>query len=537
MSDSVLVGRKADALPRWAALALAGVIVVGAALRAWMIESRPIWVDEGLSILYATIDWTEVVDLRRSGTNPPLYHFLLSGWVKLFGTSAVAIRSLSLVFGLAALGTVFLLGRRLAGVRVAAVATGLLALGNLSVGYAQEARFYALLQFLSLLASLLLCRLMSAPRVGHAGAYALCLAALIWTHTYAWFVLAAHGVWLLAGLPSVGREQRRRLVLLSAGAVAIAVASFLPWLSVLREQVSGVRRGYWIEEPPWKLLAVCGRDLLVLERRMRWPLVTLTAVVVGWTLHARWRRPTGRSAAAIGDPVRRGGHECGRAAGGVERIAGANLLGLAAWAALPVLIPFAWSKIGTPVFQTKYAIASQAPTMLLVALLVTRRPVVGLLLLSVFTGFWPPNRDRDLVVEDWRGAAETLVKHTAEREPVFLYKDFSFFSLDHYLQGRRRVTPVFTEGLASTPFVPYYPHPAVTFERMLARIAEGEEPVMWLVLRWESEARAQSVREQIRRFRRVDSVVLLERVEVLRLSLPARAPSQSVVPSGPSPGA
>ena len=69
-----------------------------------------------------------------------LYHLLLFGWVRVAGSSEIAVRSFSAVAGIASVAVLFLLARRLAGVRVALWAGLLMAVNPLYVRYAQEAR-------------------------------------------------------------------------------------------------------------------------------------------------------------------------------------------------------------------------------------------------------------------------------------------------------------------------------------------------------------------------------------------------------------
>src|SRR5258706_245124 len=49
--------------------------------------------------------------LRHDGA-PPLYYYLLHGWIKVFGTSDLAVRSLSGVFGVAAIPLAWMCGKR-----------------------------------------------------------------------------------------------------------------------------------------------------------------------------------------------------------------------------------------------------------------------------------------------------------------------------------------------------------------------------------------------------------------------------------------
>ncbi len=463
----------------WLTLLMGGCVLAAVAIRAWNLSHRPLWVDEAFSVLYASIDWAEVIELRRTGTNPPLYHFLLSLWVDLFGTSAGAMRALSVAFGVGSLWLVYRLGKRLAGVRVACAATLLLAFSNLAVAYSREARFYALTQFLALLASLLVCRLIGRRRVGDAACYTLTMAALVWVHTYGWFVWAAHAVWLLAAWRDAPVEggHRRRLTVLGAASLGLTVLLFLPWVPILREQVSTVLGGYWISEPTWPRLVACLEYMLVPERWLRWPLIVLAgAAAVGWLIYRR------RPVTAAPSPVRSGDTHSGTS---LQRC---DLWGLAAWTALPILIPFLWSKVGTPIFQVKYAIVAQPALLILFAALLVRRPVMGLVVLALLVNLRPPGTDRGLIVEDFRSTAEIVVEEVAADEPAFIHRDYAWFALNEYLRGRRRVTPVYSEGVQANTFAGYYADEPVTFDEMMRRLADLPDQSVWFIARRSSAA-------------------------------------------------
>jgi len=487
---------------------LAGLFVLGAALRIWHLDARPLWVDEAFSVLYGTIDWSEVIELRRAGTNPPLYHLLLSGWVALFGPSVAAIRSLSVLFGLASLPLLYALARRLAGRYVALVAAGLLAVSNLSVAYAREARFYALTQMLALVASLLLCRLIDRTRRRDAAWYALSASALVWVHTYGWFVLAAQVLWLAAAVRDIppDDQRRRRLALLGIWSVGAVVLSFVPWLPVLYQQVSTVLRDYWIPEPDWVRLAVCFRSILVLDRWLLWPLIGMLGAGLLVKLLDRLGALPGRAAGPATRPP-----------AGLPPMRPCHRWGLTAWLTLPILIPFLWSKLCTPIFQVKYAIVAQAPALILFAALLARRPLVGLGVLAALTGIWAPNADRDLVVEDFPGATRVLLEQTDERDTIFVYKDYACFALDYYLQGQRKIIPVLPEGQMTSSFAPYYRSPAITYDQMMGQLADAPARDCWLVLRWGSVRQRRELLSRVTQYRAVESIWPLRAVDVLRL--------------------
>lgn len=62
----------------------------------FMIQS--FWRDEAFSYLMAKKNIKEIIFFTAKDFNPPLYYLLLHFWIKLFGSSEIMIRSLSLIF-------------------------------------------------------------------------------------------------------------------------------------------------------------------------------------------------------------------------------------------------------------------------------------------------------------------------------------------------------------------------------------------------------------------------------------------------------
>ncbi len=97
------------------------------------------------------------------GRAPPLYYVLLHGWMKLFGASDLAARSLSGLFSIATLPLAWAAGRRAAGPAGARAALLLLSTSPFAVYYATEARMYALVMLLVFAGYLLLQRALTRP--------------------------------------------------------------------------------------------------------------------------------------------------------------------------------------------------------------------------------------------------------------------------------------------------------------------------------------------------------------------------------------
>ena len=131
---------------------LAAIVVLAAALRWFRIDAQSLWYDEGISAQY--LSWSFADILRAAAAqdaHPPLYYWTLAAWSKAFGSSELALRSLSAAWGVVAVALTFVLGRRLFGTLAAALAAVLLATTPLAVYYSQEVRMYAQVTALGLL--------------------------------------------------------------------------------------------------------------------------------------------------------------------------------------------------------------------------------------------------------------------------------------------------------------------------------------------------------------------------------------------------
>ncbi|MBN1993541.1 MAG: glycosyltransferase family 39 protein [Anaerolineae bacterium] len=124
-------------------------LFVGAGLRWLQISGSSFWYDEAFSVLIARLSpgqiWDNVV---IASIHPPGYYLLLHFWLSL-GQSEAAIRTLSALFSLGAIPLVYGLGCWLFNRATGALAALGLALCPFQVYFAQEARMYGLVVFLS----------------------------------------------------------------------------------------------------------------------------------------------------------------------------------------------------------------------------------------------------------------------------------------------------------------------------------------------------------------------------------------------------
>jgi hypothetical protein len=112
-----------------------------------------------LTTLAGAAPWWKVFSPANDYTYPPLFNLLLRFWIGLFGASPAAIRSLSAIFSIASLLIFFDLCRLVSSPKMALLASLLMTLAISQLDFAQEARCYAMLLFLTLCTANLLARM------------------------------------------------------------------------------------------------------------------------------------------------------------------------------------------------------------------------------------------------------------------------------------------------------------------------------------------------------------------------------------------
>ena len=122
--------------------ALLLIFVLAFALRAYRLDGQSLWADEGNSAALAGRPFAIIANDAAQDIHPPLYYFCLRVWTRLFGTSEIGLRSLSILWGLLLVAAVYGLGRRAGGEARGLIAALIAAVSPFGVYYAQEARMY-----------------------------------------------------------------------------------------------------------------------------------------------------------------------------------------------------------------------------------------------------------------------------------------------------------------------------------------------------------------------------------------------------------
>ncbi|MEA3408149.1 MAG: glycosyltransferase family 39 protein [Chloroflexota bacterium] len=224
-------------------LFLALILVLALILRFWHVDAQSLWYDEGWSVHLAREGVRSALAQAASAghTHPPGYYLLLMAWVRLVGSSVIAVRGLSALLGLFTVLGLYRLGTVLFDRSTGLTAAFFLAIAPAHIIYSQEARMYALLALCFTVLLGFFYRLGADDRPWSRGDWitlAFWEIAAIYTHYFAFFLLIGMSAWLLPRLVvyvKEGRPRPRRWL----GVQGIALLAFLPWLAPALARAKG----------------------------------------------------------------------------------------------------------------------------------------------------------------------------------------------------------------------------------------------------------------------------------------------------------
>ena len=257
------------------------LVVFAAALRGAFLGDQQLFRDEATSWYLASHSLGDMLRLGAQETSPPLYIVLLKGWMAVFGDSEAALRSLSVVAGIATLIVAWRWARDALGETEAWIAGIVVAFSPLLVANSRDARMYSLEGLFATSAWWVIWLLIAHGDDWTRRRRAVAGIALV--------LLVAGEVWTLSlGIPNAVLQLafalvaliwlRRRASVLAAGCVVIGALSVTPWLPNL---IAAATNGhpFWTPRPDVGALTSTFRDWFVGQTGGSWGLVVLFAAV------------------------------------------------------------------------------------------------------------------------------------------------------------------------------------------------------------------------------------------------------------------
>ncbi len=231
-----------------------------------------------------------IPNLIRDESHPPVFFLLLRLWRSIFGDSESAVRSLNVIFSLAAIPLLYIAAANTVGTIPALWACLLMAVASPQITFAQEARNYMPAMTLSLAALVCLQRLELRPTTGRAIAFSLALLIMMLTHMFT--AGPASAMAICAGTALRGRTRTLAIISISGAAILFLLLWGLP----LYHQLPNFHSNYtWLSDSSpgqstrWLLRIATAPFALVADRS--WPIAWAGCAIYFWLPIAFVKRP------------------------------------------------------------------------------------------------------------------------------------------------------------------------------------------------------------------------------------------------------
>jgi mannosyltransferase len=383
-------------------LTLTLLTTLAAGLRFFALARKPFWLDECFSVEVARLSWHDFAFLLwRREANMALYYLLLRGWLS-FGSTPYFIRSLSVIFSLAAVPAIFWLGSELFDRRVGLIAAALLSVNAYHIRYAQEARSYSLFCLLAILSSgFLVATLRRDSRRSWIG-YVVSSVLAVYAHLYALLLIGAQ--WLAVRRQGAAHILRRSWIWIAAVTLPLVIFAAKTGAGPLR----------WIPRPGFREVLAFARHLCG-NGGMVFLLLYAAACAAAMVPGKFWRSEGGGTSASGSD------------ANGSDWNAW-RLRFLLIWLLVPIALMLTLS-LARPLFLGRYFIFCLPPLILLAAAGLARlRPawllaagLAVMLLLSVRGTADYYREDFDLEREDSQGAVNYILDHSQPGDAILFH--------------------------------------------------------------------------------------------------------------------
>ena len=215
------------------------------------VSRASIWFDEAFSAYIVQFSFWDIARYTATDVHPPFYYWLLKIWSSMFGTTELAYRSLSILFGAGAISSAFFLTRKLFGRKTAWVSLLFLAISPMLIRYSDEARMYTLASLIVLSATYVLLRAKETQKKSTWIWYGVLVSLGMWTHYFTALAWLAHWAWWATEKYRKNMKIKEFMAAFFTRewliAYGVAVGLFLPWLPFMALQLGVVQGGgFWI---------------------------------------------------------------------------------------------------------------------------------------------------------------------------------------------------------------------------------------------------------------------------------------------------
>ena len=422
-SRSFLSGTLDSERNNW--LLLGSILLMGIILRFYGLGEQNYWYDELITLRVAEGSYSSII----TGPRPPVYLALFKLWTSLFGTSEIATRFLSILFGTVSIVLVFAVGRLLFGNYVGMLSAFFMVVSKFQIYYAQEIRYYSLFEMMTLISFYLYLKLLKSASWIYSVAYVLSSVILYYTHDFGILILAVQITYLLVKF----KKQRAALLRWVISLAAIIILISPRFLDAFRNKAISEEGPNWIGAPSLLSPVATSYNFLGLSLNVHGTVYGLAAAVLFVAGTIIYLAATGRGRLKVS-------HMESYKNKKKDGIGNGEATLVILWFLLPISAALVMSKVSKPMYLDRYLICTAPALYILAALFIYRlRNIVPTALFLIcyvilitpgLYGYYSkPARD------DWREIGSFVRQNDPSSSPVVIISYYSITAFDWYNDG------------------------------------------------------------------------------------------------------
>lgn len=403
------------------------IIFIAAFLRFFNLGTESFWFDEIYTVHLVSQDsqaFFQEVLTNGSVTRNAFYYFLVYFWVSPFEMSEVSIRSFSVITGVISIGMIYLVGKELFGTRIGLISAFFMAIAEFQIQYSQDARSYSLFALMTLIS--MYCYIIASKNNNFWSWLSISVVnvLLFFTHSYAIFIIFAQYVHFFYFI----RTHRNAVVswgIAQLPLLIFIIPSLLPIL-INNGTANGFEGGLaWITTPSiTELIKTIIAYIIPRQHEHSWNFVWLKTIIglLIFVIGAFFFTYKKLEISQIKDLISQNS---------LFNINNELFLVLS-WFAFPLLIPFAFSLIITPLFVDRYTICAAPAFYILMAFVISRIgqkipefiSIIALLIIIVpgLQDYYTAHTN-----EEWREAALFVRENSTKNDIVLFTPDTDGF--------------------------------------------------------------------------------------------------------------
>ncbi len=359
------------------------------------------WLDETSSIFRAQHSLIWMIRQSFTDPNPPLYFFILKGWMSLFGISEFSTRSLSVIFSASTVFILYYISRRFFNRETAFYVSLIFTVAQIHLYFSHETRGYTLITFLAALSIYFYLRTLAMPSILNLTKYAITIALLLYVHPVPVILIFIQFICLALYY----RNNKKGILYIIAGQF---IAAILFGIWVLKNRwVSGMKS--WLPAPDAEKL----KELLITYLNTEFIYYLSASLLFIFILLIIIRALQKR---ANYEDIR-------------------SFLLLLLWGIFPILIIYLISQFSSR-WDTRYMLFATPGLYLLIAFILSKLPVNGIiriaLIIAILISSLINLKLNPVKGEDWPDAISFMKQHKDDSTVTIVCADYQFMSFSYY---------------------------------------------------------------------------------------------------------